>query len=177
MSRLLSLAAGVHPTLPPADMVTAAAGAGWPACGIWFDGATWTSATTKEVKKRLDDTGVIALDMEPIIPADGADDYAEQLIEAAAEVGARFILFTSRKKDLQANIDRYAQACDFAAPHGITIVCEFLPIFPLNTLPMAADIVCQANRPNSGVLIDNLHLSRSGSTPSDVATYDKSLFP
>jgi sugar phosphate isomerase/epimerase len=86
-------------------------------------------------------------------------------------------LFTSRKKDLQANIDRYAQACDFAAPHGITIVCEFLPIFPLNTLPMAADIVCQANRPNSGVLIDNLHLSRSGSTPSDVATYDKSLFP
>lgn len=98
MSRLLSLAAGVHPTLPPADMVTAAAGAGWPACGIWFDGATWTSATTKEVKKRLDDTGVIALDMEPIIPADGADDYAEQLIEAAAEVGARFILFTSRKK-------------------------------------------------------------------------------
>jgi sugar phosphate isomerase/epimerase len=139
-------------------MVTAAARAGWPACGIWFDGATWTSATSKEVRKRLDDTGVIALDMEPIIPADDAYDYAEQLIESAAEVGARFILFTSRKKDLQANID-------------------FLPIFPLNTLTMAADIVCQANKPNSGVLIDNLHLSRSGSTPSDVAAYDKSLFP
>ena len=88
MSRLLSLAAGVHPTLPPADMVTAAAGAGWPACGIWFDGATWTSATTKEVKKRLDDTGVIALDMEPIIPADGADDYAEQASAIASQGSA-----------------------------------------------------------------------------------------
>lgn len=177
MPRLLSLAAGVHPTIAPADMVSAAAGAGWPACGIWFDGATWTSATAHEVKLRLDDTGVVPLDIEPIIPADGADDYAEQIVEAAAFIGAKFILFTSRKKDVAANVERYAQACDFAAPHGITVVCEFLPIFPLNTLAMAADIVCQANRSNSGVLIDNLHLSRSGSSVSDVAQYQKSLFP
>ena len=54
MTRLLSLAAGVHPTLPPARMAEVAAAAGWPACGIWFDGATWTDATTREVKKRLE---------------------------------------------------------------------------------------------------------------------------
>jgi len=177
MTRLLSLAAGVHPTIAPTEMVAAAASAGWPACGIWFDGATWNSTTSHEVKKRLDDTGVTPLDIEPIIPADGADDYAAQLIEAAAFIGAKFVLFTSRLKDQAATTQRYGEVCDMASAYGITIVCEFLPIFPLNTLAMAGDIVCDVNRPNSGILIDNLHLSRSGSTPSDVAKYNASLFP
>jgi sugar phosphate isomerase/epimerase len=57
------------------------------------------------------------------------------------------------------------------------VVCEFLPIFPLNSLPMAKEIVAAANRPNGGILIDNLHLSRSGGTPADVAALDLSLMP
>ena len=177
MTRLLSLAAGVHPTLPPARMVEVAAAAGWPACGIWFDGATWTDSITREVKKRLDDTGIVALDIEPIIPADGADDHAERLVEAAATIGARNILFTSRVKDQAFNTQRFGECCDFAAPHGITVVCEFLPIFPLNTLGMAAEIVRDAGRANSGILIDNLHFSRSGATFEQLAGLDRSLFP
>lgn len=177
MARLLSIAAGVHPMLRPEEMVSASAAAGWKACGIWFDGATWTNATTKEVKQRVDDTGIFPLDIEPIIPADGADDHAEKLIEAAAIIGAKNILFTSRLKDQGATTQRYAQCCELAHPHGIRVVCEFLPIFPLNTLPMAAQIVNDANQPNGGILIDNLHLSRSGATPTDVALLDTSLFP
>jgi len=65
--RLLSLAAGVCPETGPADFVEACAAAGWAACGLWFDAATWTDATTSEVRRRLDDTGLIALDMEPIL--------------------------------------------------------------------------------------------------------------
>ena len=42
MARLLSLAAGVQIDVAPADMVTVAHDAGWPAAGIWFDGKTWT---------------------------------------------------------------------------------------------------------------------------------------
>ncbi|MFZ9231465.1 MAG: sugar phosphate isomerase/epimerase, partial [Ilumatobacteraceae bacterium] len=87
MNRIFSIAAGVHPELAPVDMVTTAAEAGWPACGIWFDGHTWTDATSREVRRRLDDTGVVALDMEPIIPAEGSDDHAPRLIDAAAHVG------------------------------------------------------------------------------------------
>lgn len=177
MTRLLSLAAGVHPTLAPERMVEVAAAAGWPACGIWFDGAKWTDSTTREVRKRLDDTGVIALDIEPIIPADGADDHAERLVAAAAGIGARNILFTSRVKDEAFNTQRFGECCDMAAPHGITVVCEFLPIFPLNTLSMAARIVRTAARPNGGVLIDNLHFSRSGATFAELSTLDRALLP
>jgi len=158
-------------------MVEVAAEAGWPACGVWFDAATWTDATTSEVRKRLDDTGIIALDLEPIIPAEGVDDHAERLVAAAAGIGARNVLFTSRVQDQAFNTARYGECCDMAAPHGIRVVCEFLPIFPLNTLTMAAQVVVDAARPNGGVLVDNLHFSRSGATFDQLSGFDRSLFP
>jgi sugar phosphate isomerase/epimerase len=177
MARLLSLAAGVQIDVAPADMVTVAHDAGWPAVGIWFDGKTWTDSTSREVRQRLDDSGVFALDIEPIIPSEDGNDFAEQLIEAAAVIGARHILFTSRLKDQVRTTDRYQQVCEMARPHGIKVVCEFLPIFPLNTLSMAAEIVATANVTNGGVLIDNLHLSRSGSSIEEVRAMPTELFP
>jgi len=177
MGRLLSLAAGVQLDVAPADMVSVASAAGWPAVGIWFDGKTWSDSASREVRRRLDDTGVIALDIEPIIPSEDGNDFAEQLIEAAAVIGAQHILFTSRLKEQVRTTDRYQQVCEMARPHGINVVCEFLPIFPLNTLSMAAEIVADSRATNGGVLIDNLHLSRSGSSVEDVQAMPIKLFP
>jgi sugar phosphate isomerase/epimerase len=177
MGRLLSLAAGVQLDVAPADMVSVASAAGWPAVGIWFDGKTWSDSASREVRRRLDDTGVIALDIEPIIPSEDGNDFAEQLIEAAAVIGAQHILFTSRLKEQVRTTDRYQQVCEMARPHGINVVCEFLPIFPLNTLSMAAEIVANSQATNGGVLIDNLHLSRSGSSIEDVLAMPTELFP
>ena len=50
--RLLSLAAGVMIEFSPADVVSAAAAAGWPACGIWFDPEAWSDAGEREIKRR-----------------------------------------------------------------------------------------------------------------------------
>ena len=177
MGRLLSLAAGVQSDVAPADMVTVAHEAGWPAVGIWFDGQVWDDKTSQEVRQRLDDTGIVALDIEPIIPSVDGNDFAEQLIEAAVIIGAQHILFTSRLKDQARTTERYQQVCELAEPHGIVVVCEFLPIFPLNTLSMAAEIVGTSGASNGGVLIDNLHLSRSGSSIDDVKAMPIELFP
>ena len=177
MTRLLSISAGVHPDLSPADMVSTAASAGWPACGIWFDGTTWSDRTTNEVRRRLDDTGIVALDVEPIIPADGSDDHAARLVEAAARLGARFVLFTSRLKDHGATAARYAEVCAMAEPHGITVVCEFLPIFPLSSIAIADQVVSGVRSKNTGILVDNLHLSRSGGSVDDVRRLGPERFP
>lgn len=177
MSRLLSIAAGVHPDLGPARMVEVAASAKWPACGIWFDPGTWNEATTREVKRRLDDTGVVALDLEPIIPAPDHDDHGERAIETAAAIGARHVLFTSRLADPSATIDRFATLCDIASGCGVTLVCEFLPIFPLRSLSMANDVVTRHPVEVAGILIDNLHLSRSGGAIDEVREIDARRFP
>ena len=86
--RTLSLAAGVMTDIGPADMVSVCSQAGWPACGIWYDHKTWDAATTREVRRRLNDSGLSVLDVEPIIPSDGRDDHGEALIDVAAELGA-----------------------------------------------------------------------------------------
>ena len=158
-------------------MVEVASAAGWPACGVWFDPATWTDATTRAVRQRLDDTGVVALDMEPIIPAPDHDDQGERVIDAAAAVGARHVLFTSRLPELSATIERFSALCDVASTCGVTLVCEFLPIFPLRSLAMAREVVSKHPLHVAGILIDNLHLSRSGGTIDDVRAIDVRRFP
>lgn len=177
MVRLLSIAAGVHPDLGPARMVEVAASAKWPACGVWFDANTWTQTTTRDVKRRLDETGVVALDLEPIIPAADHDDQGERVIEVAAAIGARHVLFTSRLPDLSATIARFSSLCDVAKDCGVSLVCEFLPIFPLRSLAMAQDVVSRHPVEVAGILVDNLHLSRSGGTIDEVRAIDINRFP
>jgi len=175
--RTLSLAAGVMTDIGPADMVSVCARAGWPACGIWFDHKTWDATTTREVRRRLDDTGLAVLDVEPIIPSDGRDDHGEALIDVAAELGARFVLFASRLSELDRSVERYRELCAHASSSGVVIACEFLPLFPVKNLSLAVEIVERSGARNSGVLVDNLHLARSGSTVSDVRALDPLLFP
>jgi len=164
--RLVSLAAGTILDVGPAEAVSVAAAAGWPAVGIWFDPETWTDATTAEVARRLDDTGLVALDIEPVILGPDGDP-GERLVDAAAAIGARHVLVASRTADVAAVAERFGALCDLAAPAGVVPVLEFLPIFGIRTLTEAAAAVVAAGR--GGVLVDTLHLARSGGTPGDLA--------
>ena len=94
--RLISLAAGVIPELmkDPARFVEVTAGAGWKATGVWFDQESWSSTTSREVKKRIDDNGIEVVDME-VIRLGRSIDKGKALIEAACEIGAKNILVVS----------------------------------------------------------------------------------
>jgi sugar phosphate isomerase/epimerase len=56
-------------------------------------------------------------------------------------------------------------------------VVEFTPILSIPDLSTAMDVVRAAERDNAGVLVDNLHLSRSGGHPSDLVGLDPGLLP
>jgi sugar phosphate isomerase/epimerase len=177
--RLVSLAAGTVLDIGPAETVAAAAAAGYAAVGIWFDPDTWTDETTRAVRQRLDDTGLVALDIEPVILGRGGDG-GRRLVETAAALGARHVLMASGKADHAEVSDRFAELCDLALPAGIVVVLEFLPIFTVGTAQDALRIVSRAERSNGGVLIDSLHLARSGATPADLtdlAGFDPKLLP
>jgi sugar phosphate isomerase/epimerase len=174
--RLLSLAAGTILEVAPAAAVDVAAAAGFPAVGIWFDPAQWTPRTTAVVRGRLDRTGLVALDVEPVIlTPDG--DPGDLLVDAAGDLGARHVLVASRQPDRPRAIERFGALCDRAAPAGVTVVLEFLPIMAVRTLGEALSLVADAGRPNGAVLVDTLHLARSGGVPSDLGAVDPSLLP
>ena len=145
----------------PPEVVSAAAAAGFELVGIWFDPETWSPARAREVRRRLEGTAVGALDMEPIFVTPNGDCGLE-LIDAAAEVGARNVLAVGRDIEPARFADRFAVLCDHAAPAGIGVVVEPALLFSVATMAEAQQVVDLAGRPNGAILADNLHLARAG---------------
>lgn len=176
--RLLSLAAGTVLDVGPADAVEVAAAAGWPAVGLWFDARSWTDATTRDVAARLAATGVRALDVEPVILGRG-DDGGERLVDAAAALGVPYVLMASGGADHDRVATRLGELCVHADRHapGVRIVLEFLPIFSVRTLDEAVAVVRRVDHPAAAVLVDTLHLARSGGSPASLGRFEPSLLP
>ena len=176
--RLLSLAAGVMIDIDPVRAVSAAAAAGWPACGVWFEPTVWGASHERDIRRRLDDCGLVVLDVEAIIVGVEVDP-TDRLIDTAVALGAKFVLFTSRTDDWAEVMSRFERACDRAAQAdpSLKVVYEFLPAFPIGSLDDAVRIVTESARPNAGVLVDNLHLRSCGRTPHDLLRFDPHLFP
>lgn len=177
-ARLLSLAAGVSPELAddPAALVTAAADAGWPAVGIWFDPATWTDATTAAVARRLDDTGLRPVDVEVIrIGPDG--DHGEAIVDVAAALGASNVLAISAFSEPARTAARLAELCDRAEPAGVRVCLEFMRFTAVRDLADALDVVGRVDHRAAGILVDLLHVARSGTGFDEIAAADPELFP
>ncbi|MDE0652819.1 MAG: TIM barrel protein [bacterium] len=173
----LSLAAGVLPEFEPPEVVSAAAAAGFGMVGIWFDAESWSPVRAREVRRRLDGTGLAALDMEPVfVSPDG--DCGFELIDAAAEVGARNALTVSAGLEPARFAERFAELCDHAAPAGITVVVEPTVLYSVTTLAEAQQVVALAGWPNGAILADNLHLDRAGGAPiAALGQLDPALLP
>lgn len=178
--RTISLAAGTVLDVGPAEAVDVAADAGFTSVGIWFDASTWTDAVADEVRARATQRGLSILDIEPIMlmPAgSSSSDHGEAIVDAAIRIGARNILVASRDTDdgrVAARLQALGQRLDGT---DIRLVLEFLPILGVRTLPQALSIVAAADHPCLGVLVDNLHLSRAGHVPADLASVDAHLLP
>ena len=176
VERLVSLAAGTVLDVDPAGTVDVAAAAGFDAAGLWFDPATWSTATTAEVARRLQATGIVGLDIEPVIL--GRDhDPGDALVDTAAELGVRHVLVASGPAERTAVVERFGELCERAAAGGVVVVLEFLPIFTIASLADAVGVVEEVAHPSGAVLVDTLHLARSGSTADDVRRLPARLFP
>jgi sugar phosphate isomerase/epimerase len=174
--RLLSLAAGVVLDLDPADAVDVAAEAGFGAVGIWHDPLTWTLARSRAVARRLAATGLVALDIEPVILGRGVDP-GDAVVDVAADIGAGNVLVASGPAEPELVADRLAELCDRAAAAETRVNLEFLPIFSIGSLELALQTIYEIDRPNGGVLVDTLHLARSGGEPADLVAVPSARLP
>jgi sugar phosphate isomerase/epimerase len=175
-TRMLSLAAGTILEVDPVDAVRVAEQSGFPAVGIWFDAATWTDQRARDVRRSLETSPVIALDIEPImLTPDG--DHGNRIIDAAEIIGAQNILVASRDPEIERVGHRLAELADRLGNSPIRLVLEFLPILGIKTLQEALAAVHIAAHPKIGVLVDSLHLARAGHVPADLGHLDQHLFP
>lgn len=132
----------------------------------------------RQTKTALASTGVRLLDIEVARIADGIDPKTYLApMEVAAELGGKYVLASGWSADRQFTIDTFGQLCDLARPLGLTVVLEFVTFAAARTLADALAIVRGAGRPNSGILVDMLHFSRSRVDPRELDGLPASLFP
>lgn len=175
--RLLSLAAGVLPDHPPEAVVEAGAAAGFRAVGLRIDGQAWGAERLAALARRIEDHGLIVLDAEVLWIRPGfLDRQLLELVDVAVALKARNLLVVSADPDHQATARNFAAICDRAAPEGLPVSLEFGHFSAVHRLADAVAIVAEAGRPNGHILVDPLHLSRSGGTPADVAANPPALF-
>lgn len=174
--RILSLATGTLPDVSPPDVVRAAAAAGFTHCGVWFDAEQWTDATTRAVRTALEETGTQLLDLEVIWINPGMHDpHHDRAIATAGELGADNVLIVSSEPDSEKAKFRFERICALCGEAGVNAALEFLPITEVRSLHDALDILRGVDHPAGKLLVDPLHLARSGGHPIDLREVPEAL--
>jgi len=169
MRPVLSLASGVLPEATPLQTVQAAAASGFDAVGLWIDTATWTPQTTREVRQASRDSGLQVLDAEVLWLRPGPGNPGHlQAIDIAAEIGAANVLVVSSDPDVAATVAKFVALCEHARAMPLRVALEFGAFTDVPTLAAATAILRQAAQPNQALLVDALHLQRSGGRPADL---------
>ncbi|MGF6773664.1 sugar phosphate isomerase/epimerase [Paraburkholderia sp. GAS199] len=160
------------------DFVVQAARAGFNAVGLRLNPtapgaiAYPTRAGTeahRALRRALADEGLTVHDVEfiPVLPDIDVASYAP-MFDAAADLGARCVTVSGDDPDTSRLTANVAALADLAACYGLRVDLEFMRWRHVGTLSEARAVVERAGHANLAVLVDALHLARSGGKPSDL---------
>jgi sugar phosphate isomerase/epimerase len=186
MSRSLSISHLTVLNAAPPELVDTAARAGFDAVGVrvWPAGdepaypMLGDSPMMRETVARLADTGVRVLDVEVLrLRPDSRHDDALRILDAGARLGALGVLVICNDPDEERLVERFAAVCEAAADRGLRACLEFMIFSSVKTISDAVRVLDRAAHPAGAVLVDALHLQRSGGTPGDVAALPPGRLP
>jgi sugar phosphate isomerase/epimerase len=174
----LSLASGVVPEFGPLETIKAAAAGGFEAVGLWIEPALWTAQWLRDSKTALADNGLELLDVEVIwIKPDSDMAGHKRTIDIGAELGARHVLCVSSDPDMSTTATKLAELCRHAEASRMRVALEFGIFTEVKTIAMAMDVLDKVAHPLRALLIDPIHLHRSGGTAEDIAAVPPALLP
>jgi sugar phosphate isomerase/epimerase len=164
---------------PPAELVSLASRTGYWAVGLRLHPAapgalcyamTAGSPALQDVKARMRDTGVRIYDVE-FVPLTPDLDIRSLLptLETAAELGAERLNVSGDDADFARLSGKLAGLAELANEYGLTVDLEFMRWRAVGTLAQAIDVARHSGAANVSVLLDALHLFRSGGRVSDVS--------
>jgi sugar phosphate isomerase/epimerase len=158
--------------LSPSALVAEAGRAGFNSVGLRFVPATpggpayptRVGTEAHRVLKQIlagEDVRVADIEFIQLTPDIDVRAFAG-VFEAASDLGAASITVSGDDHDAARLTALFADLCDLARPFDLRVDLEFMRWRAIGTLPQALAIVRQANKSNGAILVDALHLSRSG---------------
>lgn len=184
MNRLSLAPVTINDAAPPA-LIAAASLAGFQSIDLRLIAApgappippvVGSPAMLAEIATLLRDTGITVFSATGIfLSPDWRIETVLPALETVARFGGEQFLAVGNDPESGRTIDNLGLLCDAAAGFKLKIALEFMPYMPLASLGQAVEVVKAAARPNLGLVIDALHLARSGGTPGDVAQVSREL--
>jgi sugar phosphate isomerase/epimerase len=172
---------------PPVSWVTFAADLGLGHVTLVLQGGggpdafpTWSLRDDADLRLRTRDLaqerGIRVSLVDGFVIRDGIDarSFAGD-IAIAAELGAPRVNTVSFVDDPVRNAESFRIVADLAAEFGIITTLEFAPILAVNNLLEAVEMIHRVDRPNFRLLLDTMHLFRSGGSLSEVAAIEPGI--
>jgi sugar phosphate isomerase/epimerase len=91
------------------------------------------------------------------------------------ELGAQRLNTVSMDPDLGRSLDQLGLFAEMAAARGMVATIELCPALTINTLATAVAAVRHVGRRDFNLLLDTMHLGRSGATAAEIAALDPAL--
>ncbi|OZA00513.1 MAG: xylose isomerase [Rhodobacterales bacterium 17-64-5] len=174
----ISFASGIVPEFGPVDTIEAARAGGFDMVGLWVDPLEWTAAHTRDARAALAATGLPLLDVEVVwIKPDSIIDDHRKIIDVGTELGAANVLCVSSDPDHARTAAHLATLCRHAEASGMRVALEFGIFTEVKDLTAALAILDQVAHPLRALLIDPIHVDRSGTTVAQIAKVDPALLP
>lgn len=165
------------------ERVESAARAGYAGMGFWHADLAHLKATIGlgELRSILQANGIDEIEVEWLNDWYGSgevraasDESRALLLEAAEVLGARHIKVSDLGNEgvpLDKMIEEFAILCAQAAERGTNVLFEMLPadFSSLPSLDLVLALTRGAGAANGGVMLDNLHIQRTGTPFSDIA--------
>ena len=179
---LVSLAALTILDAGPAGQIKAAAAAGFKSVGLRLnpllasDPAVAGTPLADEVRILMRQSGLQLLEVGvfPIKP-DLQVESLRPVLALSAELGARFIVCPVEDADEARRLATLRALCDLCATFRLAVLVEFNPYSACRSLAEARTLALAAERPNAALVIDLLHLSRSGGSAADLQNIEPHL--
>lgn len=174
--------------MPYVDYAKLAAGLGCDAIGIGVVPVCslpelyepWTlrdnPALVREIKAAVADLGLTIAVAEGFFIQPNVDvDGAAADLDILAEVGAKRATIVSFEGDRGRAFDQLGRFAELARARGMGSQIEFVPGLGIGDLPTALAAVQHVARPDFGLVIDAMHVFRSGASAADVAALDPAV--
>jgi sugar phosphate isomerase/epimerase len=174
----ISFASGIVPECGPVETIRAAAAGGFDATGLWIEPDNWTAQSTRDCRAALADSGLELLDVEVIWIKPDSDMAAHKaVIDIGAELGAKNVLCVSSDPDSGATAAALMELCRHAEGANMRVALEFGIFTEVKNLQMAMAVLDDVGHPLRALLIDPIHVDRSGTSIADIASVPRELLP
>ncbi|RWM10558.1 MAG: sugar phosphate isomerase/epimerase [Mesorhizobium sp.] len=115
------------------------------------------------------ESGVLVSSVEALVLAADTDiDTYRPILGAAAKLGARCVLVVAFDDVHSRILDKFGALSVSATQFGLGLEIEFMVFSAIKDLHDAVQVLAEAGSPNDKVVVDVLHLLRSGGGPKDL---------